>query len=42
MFGHFPVRFVFDPFDLPVVFGSPDHSPKEDDGASLCIVVRGG
>lgn len=40
MFGHRPVRFVFDARNLPAFFQRAHRSPKNHDGAGRRIFVR--
>src|SRR5207249_10796260 len=39
MFGHFPMRFIFDSFDFASIFKSPHDSPKIDRRSCVDIVV---
>ena len=42
MFGHRSMRFVIDAFNLPPIFRRADRAPKNDDRASLRILVSRG
>jgi len=39
MFGHFLMRFVFDPVDFSPVFGAANNAPKIDDRAGTKIGI---
>ncbi len=39
MFGHFPMRLVFYPFDLSPVFNPANNAPKINDRAGCRIAI---